>query len=476
MEYNEIFREDDTITAIATPHGPGGIGIVRTSGAMAHDIMSALFVPASEAESFVPRHLYYGWIVEPASGERVDEVLAVWMKAPASYTGEDVVEFQCHSGPALLNRIIGLCLDAGARLAEPGEFTRRAFLNGRIDLIQAEAIAELASARSSTSGKLAMNMLQGGLKKKIEEVQELILNALASIEAAIDYPDESHEILGEFERSGNSLEKAISCLRGTASEFERGRLYREGASVVIAGRPNAGKSSLLNALAREDRAIVTPVPGTTRDAVEVEVNINDLPVRLTDTAGIRPDPDEVEEIGIGRVEKFLREAALVLWVVDASLMPGAEDLQAGEMIKKAGAIDRTLLVLNKSDLVHDPEMTDRIKRRLSALGIRPDKMPAATVSALDGNGLDILADMISAGILGTNRHPPEIAPNLRQAEALQEGTAALETAYSAIRAGMSPEIAAIDLRNGYRILGGIRGEDITSDLLDHIFTSFCLGK
>lgn len=478
MEYNELFREDDTIAAIATPPGSGGIGIVKISGKAAPGIMKRLFRPTSNLSTpFTPRHLYHGWLIDPESAEKVDEILAVWMKAPSSYTCEDVVEFQCHSGPALLNRIIQLCIDSGARLAEPGEFTRRAFLNGRIDLIQAEAIEELTAARSFTSGRLAMNMLQGKLKTEIEEIQGLLLNILASIEVSIDYPDESEEIMDDLRRSGNGLQEAMNRLRIFSSEFKRSRIYRDGVTVVIAGRPNAGKSSLLNAMAREDRAIVTAIPGTTRDSVDVEITIAGMLIRLIDTAGIRSNPDEVEEIGISRVEKLLREAAVVLWVLDCSSKPDMEDIKAGETIKKAQAIDRTILVLNKVDLVSDKKTAEEMTKHLSCHhDLLTDNTPTVHVSALNGTGLSGLTEEITNRILGKNQEPPEIAPNMRQMEAVSKALTALETANSVLTSGISPEIAAIDIRNACNILGGIKGEDITGDLLDNIFTSFCLGK
>ncbi len=474
-----LLRENDTIAAIATPLGPGGIGVVRVSGALAPQMFRSLVrtsAPVSHPQSHI---LYHGWFLDPETGSAVDEVLAVLMKSPRSYTREDVLEIQCHSGPAILSRILDACIGLGARLADPGEFTRRAFLSGRIDLVQAEAVAEIASARSNTAGRLAVSQLQGRLSDTVNRISDVLRDCLASIEVSIDYSEEDVDFpdLHELEeRLVTGVTEPVKCL---LSEFQRGRIFRQGATVLIIGRPNVGKSSILNALVCEDRAIVTPVPGTTRDPVEAELNIRGVLIKFTDTAGIRKDPDPVEEIGIARVRGMFERADMILWLLDCHAGITAQDLAVGELIKDAGRFPAVKPVFNKIDLcAAEPDVAveqciNVLYREFPAL----DTAGALVVSARTGRGLRDLEDAVASAILeSADLEPPETGINARHRDVLARVLRSAEKGVEALRSGMSQEIAAIDLRDALTLLGEITGQGVTEEILDHLFSSFCLGK
>ncbi len=471
-----LLRENDTIAAVATPLGPGGIGIVRVSGELSPDLFNRLFRPARPIKSLQSHRLYYGWFVEPETGNPVDEVLAVLMRAPHSYTAEDVLEIQCHSGPAILHRILETLLSCGARLADPGEFTRRAFLNGRIDLAQAEAVAELASARSHTAGRLALSLLQGRLSERVHDIRNVLKDCLASIEAAIDYPEEDIDIIDEHGTALRIEDGVIKPVEDLISEFTRSRPFRHGAHCLIAGKPNAGKSSLLNALLCEDRAIVTPIPGTTRDPVEAELLLKGIAVRFTDTAGIRSNPDRVEAIGIEKAEELMKDADVILWLVDASGPVSEDDIQVGKLISSCSKFQDVILTLSKIDRA-ERDAADMRLREISELFPQADTEGAIKISSKEGRGIKTLEERVSAKILAScGTEPPEVAISERHREVLSRVLSAAKAALNAICSNMSPEIAAIELRNALTDLSEVTGQGVTEDVLDRLFSNFCLGK
>ncbi len=475
---SRIFSYDDTIAAIATPLGPGGIGIVRVSGPSATQIYHRIFRQAHPTRRVTSHRLTYGWVFDPSTGKDVDEAMAVLMKSPASYTREDVLEIQCHSSPALLHKVLEVCLANGARLAEPGEFTRRAFLNGRIDLSQAEAVLEITTARAELAGRLALGHLKGFFSREVEGLRRQLLDVLASVEVAIDYPEEDMEILGE----ARLIEVLESCIRprilNLIKAYGRGKVAREGIEVLIVGRPNVGKSSLLNAMACEDKAIVTPVPGTTRDLIEAEIDMEGLAVRLVDTAGIRTDPDPVERLGIKKIEERLHGAAVVLWVMDISTPVDAEDLSVGKALSPLQE-EKVLIVFNKADLIdQNPEAVAQERMKTIREGLnRIKRYSYLCLSAKKGLSLDRLSQAIRQGVMSDHSEVElEIAPNLRQKRALDEALRSIDRACNALDQGLSPDLISIDLKDAILALEGVTGEDVTEEVLDRIFSNFCLGK
>jgi tRNA modification GTPase len=459
-------READTIAAIATPPGAGGIGVIRVSGSGARTILRRLFRPHRQAE-LQSHHLTYGWIVDPAEGRAVDEVMAVFMAAPNSYTREDVAEIQSHSSYLLLQRILALVLAAGARAAEPGEFTKRAFLNGRIDLTRAEAVIDLLQAQTREGLQIALSLLQGSLQQRVAAIREALLDLRAVLEVAIDFPDEEVEIINPSHLAQALREKVISPLEELLLAAERGRLYRDGLAVVILGRPNVGKSSLLNCLLREERAIVTEIPGTTRDTIEDFLNIKGMPVRIVDTAGIRENAEVVEELGIRRARKMQAEADLVLLVMDGTQIPTPDDLALGRSLEQRPGV----LVVNKSDLT--PALP------LKEFQEHFPNLPAVAVSAKTGAGLEQLEEAIFAGATGdkgVEAVEHTCVPNVRQRQALQGALDSASRLAVALSDGLPPDLLAIEAQSALDQLGEIVGETTTEDLLDTIFSRFCLGK
>jgi tRNA modification GTPase len=458
----------DTIAAIATPPGEGGIGIVRISGPAALEIAGRLFRPAvaQDWRSGPGYRLYYGYVVDPATGETVDEVLLALMRAPKSYTREDVVEINGHGGIVPLRRILQLVLDYGARLAEPGEFTRRAFLNGRLDLAQAEAILDVIRARTDNGLRIAVEQLRGALSERIGVLRNTVLGVLAEMEAGIDFPEEEDVPQTEADALiGRLQEVADECGRLLAGA-DAGRVYREGLGVAIVGKPNVGKSSLLNALLREARAIVTDVPGTTRDVIEETVNIRGIPVRLLDTAGLRETEDTVERIGVARTRSVVAEADLVLAVLDAATGITDEDRE----VLAVAAAKPMLVVINKMDL--------------APAGITPEavrafvKAPVLRMAVREGVGLDKLEETIAELVLGGHvaGRDPILVSNVRHKNALERARRHLDEARAALAGGWPLELAAIDVRNALDALGEITGTTVSDDLLDRIFGDFCIGK
>ena len=458
----------DTIAAIATAPGPGGIGIIRVSGPKAHNILESLFRPASgksTTQDAKPWMLRRG-IVLDAGGTPLDDALAVFMPAPRTFTGEDVVEFQCHGGPVLLENVLEACLDAGARQADRGEFTRRAFLNGRMDLTQAEAIAEMIAAPSRQEAQLAATRLNGLLGRRIDALRERLEDLRARICLAVDFPEEEAECLPpeDFMAGIRSVAEAVvSLLQG----FERSRCWREGILVALAGPVNAGKSSLMNAFLGRERAIVTEYPGTTRDFLEEPVRFAGLPARLVDTAGLRDTDNPAEARGIRMGKEMIDSADVVLLLID-----GTEGVTQSHcsLLRDLGP-ERTLTVWNKLDLATPPD--DWYEPLLPSAG-------QAAVSARTGEGLEELASSIRRLALnrteGREPEPDEAAPNLRQARSLERVRDELAALMDDVQAGIPYDLCAVRLESAAALMAEITGLDTPDDVLNRIFASFCIGK
>lgn len=442
----------DTIAAISTPLGEGGIGIVRLTGAEALSIAEAIF-----SGKFSDRRLSYGHIIDPQTGERVDEVLVSYMATPHTYTREDVVEINCHGGPLPLQRILQLALHRGARLAQPGEFTLRAFLNGRIDLAQAESVLDVVRARTDASLRLAVQGLSGRLSSAIRDLRQPLLSALAYLTARIDFPQD--EISSQ--NVAEPLNEALRTLRELISTADAGMVYRCGVKTAIVGRPNVGKSSLLNRLLREDRSIVTPVPGTTRDTVEEVANLGGVPFVLVDTAGIIHSKDPVESLGVERSRLAVEQADLVLVMIDVSQPITDADREIAALAGNRA----TLVVANKCDLPHQAD---------------PGELGRESVctSALSGEGLSHLEDKMVELALG-GRIVVSDAPmvnNPRHKDALERAGKSLDQALHDLQGGTPDDFVTIHLTASLNALGEITGETVQEDLLETIFSDFCIGK
>jgi tRNA modification GTPase len=450
---------NDTIAAIATGPGEAGLAVIRLSGPASAAILERIFHP-TRGRRLAARRLTHGWVVDPASGARIDEALAVRLPGPHSYTAEDVAEIHCHGGRLSPRRVIEAALAAGARLAEPGEFSLRAFLNGRIDLAQAEALLDLVQARTERARQLALEGVGGRLSAEIKAIRAELLVPRAELEARIDFADED---LPEHDVQP-ALEQGLERLRRLLAESEQGLVYRQGPRVAIVGRPNVGKSSLLNALLRAERAIVTPEPGTTRDTVEETASLGGIPFWLVDTAGLRPTSDPVERIGVDRGRAALASADLVLLVLDASQPLEPEDRA---LIADLATRD-PLVALNKSDL----------PPRLSLEELEP-LLPAAPklpVSAMRGGGLPTLERLLVERALGGPPLADPLALTPRQRDALRRAADSVAAALNAAQSGWPAEIQAGEVAAAIVALGEISGENATEDLLDTIFSRFCIGK
>jgi len=453
---------DDTIVAISTPVGEGGIGIVRWSGPEAEAILSEVFLPAGSPRESVPvrsHRFYYGHVVDNDSGARVDEVLAVCMRGPRTYTRQDVAEVHCHGGIVPLRRTLELVLRSGARLAEPGEFTLRAFLNGRIDLAQAEAVLDIVRAKTAVSLRVAMQQLDGCISDQVREIRSMLVDALAYLEASIDFPEDEIPSLDV----ASILKRAEGQMAALLAQAGQGIVYRQGVRTAIVGRPNVGKSSLLNALLRTDRAIVTAIPGTTRDTLEETLNVRGVPLCLIDTAGITESADLIERLGVERSQQALKQADLVLVVIDGSEPVQAEDLRIADLVGNRDAI----VVVNKLDL---PAVVD-------GSGILPNAIHVH-VSALTGKGLGLLKDAIVDAVLSGQveaSHVPSIS-NPRHCAILQRALEDVAAARSESLARREADLMAIDLTAAVCALGEITGETVSEDVLDAIFSNFCIGK
>jgi tRNA modification GTPase len=457
---------EDTIAAIAPPPGTGSIGIIRVSGPRSRDLASLIFRPSNKTDGFNSHRLYHGDIISPDTGRVIDEVLISFMMKPRSYTGEDILEINCHGSAFILQSVLTLVIKAGARLAEPGEFTKRAFLNNRIDLSQAEAVAETIMARTDRALDLAVSHLKGGLACKIATIRNTIIDILANLETSIDFSDQDVEV-GNPSSVIRDIEAAIGELTGLASTYSEGKIYRDGINAVIAGRPNVGKSSLLNRLLGEKRAIVTAMPGTTRDFIEEVITIKGVPVRLTDTSGIREPQNIIEKEGVNLVWEKLSQADVVIVVVDGSETLTKED---DEIIKRCKA-KKFLLVINKADLLHVID-----EKELASLA--PDVMPPLWISAKHGDGITALTDAIHGLALNGADYGRtlNIVSNIRHKMALEKTRDMLSKARDSMLQGLSPEFSAFDIRQALERLGEIAGETATEEVLEKIFATFCIGK
>lgn len=461
-----MYRHGDTIAAIATPVGAGGIGIIKISGPRAEDVVRNIFRPRNPIVYFQSHYLYYGHIVDPANGEVIDEVLLSLMRRPHTYTREDVAEINCHSGYIILQRILSVVLGCGARLAEPGEFTKRAFLNGRIDLTQAEAVMESIAARTRHGLKLATGQLRGGLAERVNTIKNGLLDALAVLEVAIDFSEEDVEIV-EAEKLASRLEGgAVKPIQALLTSYEQGRVYREGVRVAIMGRPNVGKSSLLNALLEEERAIVTAIPGTTRDIIEELLNMQGIPVKIIDTAGLREARDEIEGIGIKLTRKRIAEADLLLFVIDGSVELSPEDYEIYKDIQGRAFV----VVVNKMD------MGIKLDRERLYEYFAPRDL--VVISALQGTNLEKLKEAVFGAVVGGAADIPDTAiiPNARQYALLAQALPLLCQARENLIKGVTPDIVAIDIQEALECLGEITGQTTPEDVLDRIFSQFCIGK
>jgi len=455
--------EEDTIAAIATPPGEGGIAVVRISGPAAEKIARKIFNRRHRGNGALRSHtLYRGQIIDPKDAQPIDEVLLTIMRKPRSYTGEDVVEVHCHGGNFLVRQILALILSQGARQAKPGEFTKRAFLNGRIDLAQAEAVIDLIRARTVQGAQLALNQAGGGLSKYVGQLREELLDILVQLEAAIDFPEEEIELLQRHHLIAK-INALIDNINVISASYDWGRLFREGAKVCICGRPNVGKSSLMNALLGTDRVIVTPIPGTTRDVIEESLNLDGLPVIIWDTAGLRDSADQVEQIGVALSRRYLEQADALVVVIDGSVELTPED-QALLLIAES---KKVVIALNKSDLPSVVGLqsltTDRSTRVL-------------TTSAKTGTGIDSLKQTLRELILGFVTESPVTVTNLRHRSELQRSAAGLIRAVETLNQGLPPELAAIDLSDAREALEEIIGVVSNDNILERIFANFCIGK
>lgn len=457
-----------TIAAISTPWGTGGIGIIRISGPEATSVAARIFRGRKKISEIKSHTVVHGRIIDPADGHMVDDVLLIKMDAPNTFTGEDTIEINCHGGIVVLNRVLSLVLRHGARPAHAGEFTKRAFINGRMDLAQAEAVIDLINSKTDEGSRAAAAQLQGKLSEKIRNARRRMIELIAGIEASIEYPEEDiEEITGEMVHSG--INEIREELHRTLQGFARGRLLREGITAAIIGKPNAGKSSLLNALAGSSKAIVTDIPGTTRDIIEEYVNIKGIPVRFLDTAGIRITDDPVETIGVEKARLAAAEAELVIIVLDAQTGITDEDREVMETSRDK----KTIVMINKTDIADDQRI-ETMKAHIRDSG----EMPVVVASMVDGTGMDDLADKIeelaAEGEISSNSEI--LLTNARHRQLIEDAIMSLDSAESAYTSGLPLDFVTIDIRDGADALGQITGESVSEDVINEIFSQFCVGK
>ncbi|WP_346849164.1 tRNA uridine-5-carboxymethylaminomethyl(34) synthesis GTPase MnmE [uncultured Clostridium sp.] len=457
-------KDFDTIGAISTSIGEGGIAIVRISGDKAKDVVEKIF-QAKNGQSIKDMKSYtmkYGYIIDE-NNNHIDEVIVSFMKGPRSFTAEDTIEINCHGGVVATNKVLEQVIKQGVRIAEPGEFTKRAFLNGRIDLSQAEAVIDIINAKTDLSMKSALMQSEGLISKEIRVLREKLLSTIAHIEATVDYPeDDLEEVTSEMAiRDLDIIKKEIKEFIETAEE---GKILREGLSTVIVGKPNVGKSSLLNALTKENRAIVTDIPGTTRDVIEEYINISGIPIKIIDTAGIRETDDVVEKIGVERSRAKINDADLIILILDSSNELTEEDKEIINHISNK----KYMILLNKSDL--NSKITQKDLENINCTNIY-------SISAKTGEGIDevrtAIKDIFFKGEISTNN---VIITNTRHKEALLRAYECIESAINTLNYTFAIDLASIDIRNAWTFLGEITGDSLEENIIDKIFKDFCLGK
>ena len=455
-----------TIASISTAPGIGGIGIIRMSGEDAFKVLNKIFIPKNEEkiEEIKGYSIKYGNIVE--KNKIIDEVLVSYFKAPKSYTTENMCEINSHGGNIVVKKILELCLENGANLAEPGEFTKRAFLNGRIDLAQAESVIDVINAKSERQAKIGIKQLEGELSKQINNIKKQLLDIMVNIEVSIDYPeyDDIEEV--QNKQVLEMLENVEKSLKQLVNSFENGKIIKEGIKTAIIGRPNAGKSSLLNAILKEDRAIVTEYEGTTRDTIEEFVTVNGIPLKLIDTAGIREAKDEVEKIGINKAQKIAKEADLVIAIFDSSKGLTDDDKKILEIIKNK----KSIIILNKIDLDKKILKTDKSLTSVSEKIIE--------ISALKKEGIENLYNIISEmfNLNEINLDNEVLITNIRHKELINKAINKIEETRETINNQMPIDIVAIHIKEILEALGAITGEEVSEDIINEIFSKFCLGK
>ena len=459
--------EFDTIAAISTAPGEGAIGIVRISGDLAISIASSIYqCGAKKLEEEKTNTIHYGHIVDPKSGEIYDEVMVSVLRAPKTFTREDIVEINCHGGIVAINRVLQLVLRMGARLAEPGEFTKRAFLNGRIDLSQAEAVMDLIRAKTDKSMQLAMRQLDGQLSHLIQNLRQEILNTLAQVEVNIDYPeyDDVEEMTLQLLRE--KTQQVLQGIRALLNTASQGKILRDGLKTAIVGRPNVGKSSLLNVLLREEKAIVTDIAGTTRDTIEEYVNVRGVPLQLIDTAGIRETDDVVEKIGVERSRKALKEADFVLLLLNQSETLQEEDIRLLETTKGM----KRIILFNKTDLPSKLSKED--------IALYANEEEIVTTSMLNKEGIDQLEEKIAGYFFQgqMNERDATYLSNTRHIALLEKAEQALVEVQNGIEMEMPVDLIQIDFTRAWDLLGEITGDSVQDELLTQLFSQFCLGK
>ena len=456
---------EDTIAAVATAYGEGGIGIIRISGEEALPILQGIFEFHGDTDTFTSRRMTYGKIIDKEKNQIIDEVLAVYMKGPKTYTAEDVVEINCHGSMVSLRKTLALVLRKGARLAEPGEFTKRAFLNGRLDLSQAEAVIDMIRAKTDKSFDVAVSQLEGRLSLKVEEIRQKLLDLLVDITVNIDYPDEDIEEM-TYEKLEESIVETQDMIEKLLETSSTGRMIREGIKIAIVGKPNVGKSSLMNGLLKETRAIVTDIPGTTRDTIEEVLSIRNIPVYLVDTAGIRETSDKVEKMGIEKSKEAFNQADFILFLLDGSRPLEEEDLQIMEFLKERNS----LVLINKRDLGEAISIEE-----IAA------KLPASQVieaSLLKGQGITEIEDAVEDLVYGGEIVQKEsmMVNNVRHIELLQQAVKSLTDALHMSERREALDFIEVDVKNAYERLGEIIGETVSDDIINEVFARFCLGK
>ena len=457
---------EETIAALATPPGEGGIGIIRISGNKSFDIAKEIFLSSRKSiDEIKDRYLYHGYIKDFSNGKVIDEVLIVFMKSPYTYTREDVVEINCHGGIIPVKETLELIYSHGARPAEPGEFTKRAFLNGRLDLSQAEGVIDLITSKTNLLKDVALQQLRGSLKEKVESLRDDLMTIMANLEAKIDFPEEDIEVLSEDELT-QIVKSNMDEIKNLISSYDKGRIIKEGINTIIVGKPNVGKSSLLNILLGEDRAIVTEVPGTTRDTIEEVINLDGIPLKIVDTAGIRQTEDKVEKIGVNKTKSLVENADLILIVLDKSRPLSSEDYD----ILKLCESKTTILLLNKSDLKSRLEI-DKIKEYFCENNI-------LNISALEASGIDRLKDLINSLVFEGTVYQQDsfVITNVRQYSSLKKVEKDLESALNAFQNSLSEDLISIDIKNALEALGEISGDTVSDNVIDEIFNRFCIGK